>query len=99
MNVSEKKLLDIKCCAQETMLIVSELQTLEKEIFLHRDLTILLLKYIPNEFQNIDKIVQRLTFISNFLSDLSIEDFSSVHESSINLCENSLFSKLINENK
>lgn len=99
MNISEQKLSDIKCCARETLLIVNELETLEKEIFRHRDLAILLLQCIPDEFQNIDKIMQKLSIISSFLSNLEIENLNSSHKPSINIFENSLFSNSIYEDK
>ena len=51
------------------------------------------------KFQNIDKIMQKLSIISSFLSNLEIENFNSSHKTSINVFENSLFSNSIYEDK
>jgi hypothetical protein len=97
MNINEEDINNIKLCAQEVLFVASELKVLEEKMFLNRDLGELLLNYLPEETQNVDRIIQKLFFISDFLSNILEEEPNSIRKQYDIFSANSLFSKYHNK--
>jgi hypothetical protein len=97
MNINEEDINNIKLCAQEVLCLASELKILEEKMFLNRDLGALLLNYLPEETQNVDRIIQKLFFISDFLSNILEEEPNSIRKQYDIFSANSLFSKYHNK--